>query len=703
MAQKQRKKNQSTTPTLPFDRILVYALAVVVFAIPLFIWPGISEYGYGKSILMIIAVSILSVLWGLSAWQKGSWSIRVPWIVFPLLGFLVAGLLSLIAAVNGRVVIQSLLLVVVFVQFLLIILNAVREQRDVNLLLFSLLASAFFAALYGLLQYLGLMAGARTAGHGVTNVISAMGNRNYLGGFLAYTLFPSIVLVVRLKPRWLRIVAILLVAFCFGTALVLRQTSIPVVWMATAIAFVVGFAIFRPIEPIRRHRAWLIALLLALAITFLIEAPSGPLNSVVGLSKENPSWIVRMWERNSGDVRSWDWWIGLEMFKAHPLTGVGLGNYKLGFIPYKAAFLQSPQGADYQIYMPRAAQAHNEYVQILAEMGVLGLLALASLLVILPLSMWIRIRRAEDEASRFDLLLLGCGIVTFLVHALVSFPIHLPASVLVVVLLTGLIGSRVYGDAATRTARLRGWWLRGTVVGVAVAGLAVSIVAARDLAADFKMSDGIEQLQLGDYYGAETLLTESLALDFAPRQTYYHLAVAQIRLGKYEEALANLEKCRTRFVDEAALLTYANLAANLRRTDEALEVVELLLASQPNRDVETQARYIEATAIVQRGETMRASSLLQRLIDDEPTFTAAYVALGSLYEAQGLVFNAREILSEARGILTEQISEVQNELDSRSTFTASEYGQLRSEAENLAQQLQAVDAALSRLPADVSP
>ncbi|MEA3238404.1 MAG: O-antigen ligase family protein, partial [Candidatus Bipolaricaulota bacterium] len=369
---------------VPYDRIMVYLIAAFVFSLPLFIWPTVTEYGYGKTIFAIVGVSILLVFWGISALAKDEWKIRLPLPAYAAFGLILVSLLSLINATNGRVVIQSLVLVVVFFLFYLVVSNFVKRKEDVNLILYALLASAFLASLYGLLQYLGVMRGAH-GGHGLNEVISTMGNRNYLGGFLAYLLLPTVILIVRLKSRILRTVAIGLISFSFGTALLLQQTGIIVGLVAGAIAFVVAWAIFRPVEPIKKNRIWLIALLAVLAFTFLVEAPSGPLNSVVGLSADGGSWISRAWAHNAGKTRSWDWWVGWEMFKDHPLLGVGMGNYKLDFVQYKATFLATPRGAAYSFYIPRAAQAHNDYVQVVAEMGILGIITLLSLLILLPL------------------------------------------------------------------------------------------------------------------------------------------------------------------------------------------------------------------------------------------------------------------------------------------------------------------------------
>ena len=852
MAKKRRKARKRTAvavPSIPVDRVLFYGIVLLVFALPLFIWPGISEYGYGKTIVALIGVSVLAVLWGLSAWQKGTWTIRLPWITIPVLGLVAASLLSLLHATNGRVVVQSLVLVAFFALLMVIIANAVRDQRDVNLLLFALLASAFLAALYGLLQYLGVMRGPG-GGTGLNEIISTMGNRNYLGGFLACLFFPAIVLVVHLRSRWTRLVSVLLIAFCFGTILILRQTGTSVSLILSAGIFLVGWTIFRPIEPIRRNRLWLLLLVGVLVVTFLVESPSGPLNSVVGLSADEPKsasgnllrnpgleegaafwgangqlqdtggqesqawwklertgknrgdwqldaegnrsyipispgqsfkfggsvisdghttaqirvllhdadrerlkWIVargttstswrevmttftaprearyvsfyllahgvdgwagfdnlflrpvgrleawarQLWERNSGAVRSWDWWVGWQMFTDHPLTGVGLGNYKLNFLPYKAEFLATPRGEAYDFYIDRAAQAHNEYVQVLAELGVLGILALALLLAVLAVTLWKRLR-SNDEASRLDLLLFTCGIATFLIHSLVSFPAHLPASSLVLILVGGLVFSRVHGEAGRFCVRLTGWNLRIALAGVALIGLVVSVVAGRDLSANLLMSKGIEQAQLGNYYGAEALLERSLELDFAPRQTYYHLAVVQIERGALEEAQANLERCFTRFVDETVYLNYANLTVNSRQFDNAREAIDMLLASHPREEVAVRARYLEAVIIAQSGDPREATALLEELISDAPSFETAYIGLGFVYEVRGMPVNARQAFEEALRRTEKKLETVEEALAEQATITAEEYGRLRAEIKQLQQQRETVLDKLEGLP-----
>jgi O-antigen ligase len=695
-AQKRRKASPRRV-RVPFERGMVYAVAFFVFALPLFVWPASTEYGYTKSILALVAVSLLLALWGIRSALRGEWPIRLPWVSAPVAALTVASLLSLLGATNGRVVIQSLVLLVFFALFGILVANVVKRESDVSLVLFSLLVSASVASLYGLLQYLGILRGPFGA-TGLSQMISTVGNRNYLGEFLATLLFPSALLVFRLRSRPLRALAIVLIAFSFGTALLVHQTSVVVALVVTLVAFLVALALFRPIQPLLRNKRWLLALLVLLVLTFLIESPSGPLNSVVGLSADGTSWFSRFWEQNSGRTRSWDWWVGWEMFKDHPIVGAGLGNYKLDFLPYKAQFLASPQGESYQFYIPRAAQAHNEYVQVAAETGIVGVIALLALLAAIPISFWKRLRANPDEGSRLDLVLIGCGVVSFLVVALVGFPAHLPTSALALVTLLGLAFSEAYGSKAEVAVHLRGRGARGLAAGVILVGIVVSVVALRDFSADVLLGKGILELGQGQARLAEETLLASASRDFSPQQVHYYLAVARIRQGRYEEAKADLGRCLTRFVDEVVYLYLANLSVNLGDTPTARRAVDLLLATEPRKDTLLQGRYLEALITLREGDGFSAAEKLDQLTRDAPTYEAPYLALGELYRGRGMNVTARKAYETALQLINEKIAAAQKRIAPGTTVSTSAYGATRAEIDGLTQEKNAVEAGLSKLP-----
>jgi O-antigen ligase len=639
------------------DRVLVYALAATAFGIPLFLWPGVTEYGYAKTVFAIVAVSVLSTLRGFAAWRQGSWRVRIPWVTLPAVGFCAVAAISLVGAVNGRVGVQSLVVAVFFLQFFLLVVDVTREQRDVHLLLGAALVSGFLVSMYALLQYLGVVPGAD--GVGIGAITSTLGNRNFVGGFLGYLLLPSFVLIYRVRSRWLRAAALGLISSSFGVLLLVQQAGPLLGLLAGGVVVLIGLVGFRPVDALRKNRVWLAALVMALAVAYLVVPAGSP-----GLSEE-PSdevggWIAQAWSKNHGRQRELNWWVAWEMFKEHPVTGVGLGNYKLLYLEHRSAFLSTATGEPYlALEIPRAVQAHNEYVQVAAELGSLGLGVTLAFLTLLGLSVWKRLRRSKRDVDRLDLLLLSGGVVVFLVHALVSFPAHVPTSALAALLLVGLIHARVYGDDCVISRRIG---VRGVVVTfapVVAIGVLASALAVLDLSANIAMGKGVRQLEAGLPADAKTSFERSLVLDFAPRQTYYYLAAAQTELGQIEEALENLELCFTRAPEEPAYLMYADVASRLGMADQARRSIAILLASNPPRAIRARAMYLEAQIEYTDGEREQAILLLKRLLEVDPSYLLAHRSLGGLLLEVGSPSDARTHLEAALALIDQEIAETE--------------------------------------------
>ncbi|MCK5584991.1 hypothetical protein KAJ02_02860, partial [Candidatus Bipolaricaulota bacterium] len=317
---------------------------------------------------------------------------------------------------------------------------------------------------------------------------------------------------------------------------------------------------------------------------------------------------------------------------------------------------------------------------------------------VLVVSFWLRIRRMKDEDRQMELILLACGVIPVFVHALVSFPAHLPASSLVFIAVIGIVYSRVYGDEAMRTYSLSRWPLRLSIAAVTAIGIVVSVFAVSDLSANILMYEGLQQLQLGNNHTAEALLSTSLRYDFAPRQTYYHLASAQLRLNRFDEAWENLELCMTRFLDEGVYLTYANLGANRGELEKAQASVDVLLSGHPLDIVERQARYIEAVIAIQQQEYDRAVQLLESLTQDHSSYETGFIALGDLYAAQGLTNSARKNLETALRLIDQKLERANARLGTGTVTAIAEYGQIRAEIELLVQQRDIAIERLDELP-----
>jgi O-Antigen ligase len=113
----------------------------------------------------------------------------------------------------------------------------------------------------------------------------------------------------------------------------------------------------------------------------------------------------------------------LGLVSQHPLTGTGPGQAELRW-----------EGTDHGTHL--YAYVHNEYLQLAAELGLVGLVLLAVLLAAMARLLWRA--RPTDPASGTWAGVVAAS-VAFAIHSGFDFVWHLPAIVLTVTLLIGVV------------------------------------------------------------------------------------------------------------------------------------------------------------------------------------------------------------------------------------------------------------------------
>lgn len=114
------------------------------------------------------------------------------------------------------------------------------------------------------------------------------------------------------------------------------------------------------------------------------------------------------------------WRAAVWMFEEHPLTGVGVGAFATEFSPARLALWKAPDDAAVQAYYGSFDTAHNDYLQLAAEQGAVGILAFCVTLAVCVVAL--RDRRGALAADRA----LGAGgVATLAVVAVGDFPFEL--------------------------------------------------------------------------------------------------------------------------------------------------------------------------------------------------------------------------------------------------------------------------------------
>ncbi len=112
------------------------------------------------------------------------------------------------------------------------------------------------------------------------------------------------------------------------------------------------------------------------------------------------------------------WRAALWMIREHPWTGVGHGAYRPEYVPAMNELLDRGVQMYPQHLQPVFANAHNEYLEAVADWGLLGVVALAWGLWVLVAAL--RRARGEDERA-----LAWAGVAALAVLSLVYFPFRI--------------------------------------------------------------------------------------------------------------------------------------------------------------------------------------------------------------------------------------------------------------------------------------
>jgi O-antigen ligase len=140
------------------------------------------------------------------------------------------------------------------------------------------------------------------------------------------------------------------------------------------------------------------------------------------------------------DTRVAIWRDTMQLIASQKWTGTGPGAYERGLYRFKTA--KPVNTVDF---------AHNDYLQLLAELGIPGCILLAGLagwIIRRPLNVALRSRRSPHWAFAVGLLgaFLAIGI-----HSLTDFNLYIPANLLALAWLAGLALS-LPGEGTSRAA-----------------------------------------------------------------------------------------------------------------------------------------------------------------------------------------------------------------------------------------------------------
>lgn len=407
------------------DKIIYLAVLVLLVLTPL---PYGSVETWSIALWEILVFGVMG-LWALLTVVEGKLKITFNPLAWPMLALLILAVIQILPFVPGtagerqtisfssfatfQFAIKLLASICFFLLFATFVNNDERRMMAVKVII----AVCAIIAIVGIGQaYIGRLFWQR-------GTFGPFVNRNHFAGFLemGVALAGGLMVGRVVKQIWLAVYASCALAMCAGIGLSASRGG--VLALAAELVFLALIAIptfFHSRQQDKARRAGFLirsaAVLLigagAIAGAVLLVGSEGLVANFSQIQAETVGELPAGERFSRRDI----WRATTELIKDHPLTGVGLGAFQFAYTRY-----------DQSSGIQRVEQSHNDYLQIVADGGLIGG-AIALVFVILLFVRGFSTLQTHNRQKRAVVMGALAGCFAIAVHSFVEFNLQITSN-----------------------------------------------------------------------------------------------------------------------------------------------------------------------------------------------------------------------------------------------------------------------------------
>lgn len=402
---------------------------------------------YWALALFFLGAIALLILWVVDSWNLATVRVNRNVLQLPLLGMLLLGIVQLLPLRNPggpsglsvpfvkslsldpyatRLVLAQTLALFIYFAATLVFVDTPKRLR---LLVRTIIIFGFFLAIFGLTQsftspnklyWIREMTQSTPFGPFI--------NRHHFAGYMELALALPLGLLFSGSIEKEKRVVYLFVASLMAVALMMTNSRGGIISLGAEILFVIVIGVGRRrrdepspsglshIKTAAGKGVLAVGLLVVLFVGVVSLGGEDALNRLVGtVNSEDPT---------TGRAHFWD--VTLDIIRNHPVIGTGLGAFGVVYTGYDS------RNGSY-----RLEQAHNDYLQVLSDGGVVGGL-LAIFFIINLFRMGFARRDSRDEFRRGVATGAMAGCFAVLVHSFFDFTLHTPSNALLFLVVAAL-------------------------------------------------------------------------------------------------------------------------------------------------------------------------------------------------------------------------------------------------------------------------
>lgn len=325
-------------------------------------------------------------------------------IAMPLIAFALVQIITTIISVDPVLSAQNLVVSLVSLALYFVIVNTLKSKEDFDRAIKIFIITAFILSIYGIIQYFTL---GTTSKAWVdvnlnpdvkTRVVGTFGNPNVFAEYLEHIL-PVAITLVFVYRKWMnKIIMTLIVGVMFVCLLMTFSRGAWLGFASAAMLFVI--------------------LKMAKYIPLFVVGGIGAIPLLPQVIIQRISTIGNV-QDTSNAYRTYIWEGTINMIKDFWITGVGYGYWA-----FKNTFLE------YGIKGSKAWHSHNMYLEIMAEMGIFGILTFAWVVLSIFVTTIKFAKKTKDRYFRYVSIGLLCGFLSIMVHGIAEHILYMPKSVI---------------------------------------------------------------------------------------------------------------------------------------------------------------------------------------------------------------------------------------------------------------------------------
>jgi O-antigen ligase len=393
---------------------LIFAALILLLALTPLPYGTVEVWSITLWELLLFA---LTLLWGVEVLSTGRLSISGNPLAWPLLGLLLLAVaqLGFHLSYSTYATQQAAIKILASLLFFLLFATFVNTDERRRLAAQVIIAVCALIALVAIGQsYAGKLLWQRAS-------FGPFVNRNHFAGFLemGIGLAGGLLIGRGARREWLAVYGSALLLMCAG--LVLSASRGGVLALVAELVFLIVIA--APGSSNKNKQGALLrtvgALLLATATvigSIFLVGSEGLVANFAQLEKEAGNEATNPTDSFDRYSRRDIWHASWQLIKVHPVAGVGLGAFQFAYTRYDPS-----SGSQ------RVEQSHNDYLQILADAGLLGGL-LALVFLILLFMHGFGALNMRDQRHRAIALGALTGCFAIAVHSFVDFNLQVTAN-----------------------------------------------------------------------------------------------------------------------------------------------------------------------------------------------------------------------------------------------------------------------------------